>query len=204
LQPVDRVVRTDSIAVGARAAITGAKTDRDGNMSSEGERRVDWEHLFFLAGILAFLVWYLWTSTIASPTFSNLILIAPVGAVAGAIALYVGATEIFGHSAIMKAAAIGQGPAAESAPSRFRAGSLTTIGLLMALFGLFVAAIPYAGFDVATFAFVLATLWLLGERRVLFSLSLSFTIAVALSIAALTLLTFPMPLLIARSLWRAL
>ena len=34
------------------------------------------------------------------------------------------------------------------------------------------AAIPYVGFDVATFVFVLATLWLLGERRVLFSLSL--------------------------------
>jgi hypothetical protein len=173
-------------------------------MSSEGERRVDWEHLSFLAAILAFLVWYLWTSTLASPTFSNLILIAPVGATAGLLALYVGATEIFGHSGVMKAAAFGHGPAAESAPSRFRAGSLTMIALLMALFGLFVAAIPYAGFDVATFFFVLATLWLLGERSILFSLSLSLAIAVALSIAALTLLTFPMPLAIARSLWRAL
>ncbi len=173
-------------------------------MSGEGERRVDSEHLFFLAGILAFLVWYLWTSTVASPTFSNLILIGPVGAVAGLLAFYVGATEIFGHTAVMKAAAFGQGAAAESAPSRFRAGSLTTIGLLMALFGLFVAAIPYAGFDIATFVFVLAALWLLGERRVLFSLSLSLAIAIALSVAALTLLTFPMPLAIARSLWRAL
>lgn len=173
-------------------------------MSSEGEHRTDWEHLIFLAAVVVFLVWYLWTSTLASPTFSNLILIAPVGAVAGLLALYVGATEIFGHTAVMKAAAFGHASAAESAPSRFRAGSLTTIALLMGLFGLFVAVIPYAGFDVATFAFVLATLWLLGERSVLFSLSLSLAIAVALSIAALTLLTFPMPLLIARSLWRAL
>lgn len=172
-------------------------------MSSEGGRRVDWEHLFFLAGILAFLVWYLWTSTVASPTFSNLILIAPVGAVAGVLALYIGAAEIFGHTAVMKAATF-SASAEQHAPSRFRAGSLATIGLLMALFGLFVAAIPYAGFDVATFVFVLATLWLLGERRVAFSLSLSLVIAAALSVAALTLLTFPMPLLIARSLWRAL
>ena len=172
-------------------------------MASEGEHRTDWEHLIFLTVILAFLVWYLWTATVASPTFSNLILIAPVGAVAGILALYVGTTEIFGHAAVMRAAAF-SAAAEQHAPSRFRAGSLATIGLLMALFGLFVAAIPYAGFDVATFAFVLATLWLLGERRVLFSLSLSFGIAVALSIAALTLLAFPMPLLIARSLWRAL
>jgi len=74
----------------------------------------------------------------------------------------------------------------------------------MVLFGAFVAAIPYAGFDAATFVFVLATLWLLGERRIVFSLSLSLGIAAALSVAALTLLTFPMPLLVARSLWRAL
>lgn len=174
-------------------------------MSSAREHRTDREHLFFLVAVLAFLVWYLWTSTVASPTFSNLILIAPVGALAGLLALYIGATEIFGHAAVMKVTAFRQGAAAgQHTPSRFRAGSLVTIGLLMALFGAFVAAIPYAGFDIATFVFVLATLWLLGERRVLFSLSLSLGIAVALSIAALTLLTFPMPLLIARSLWRAL
>jgi putative tricarboxylic transport membrane protein len=173
-------------------------------MSSEREHRTDWEHLVFLAIVLIFLVWYLWTATAASPTFSNLILIAPIGAVAGILALYIGAVETFGHTAVMKAAAFGQGAAAETAPSRFRAGSLTTIGLLMVLFGLFVVAIPYVGFDVATFVFVLATLWLLGERRVLFSLSLALGIAAALSIAALTLLTFPMPLAIARSLWRAL
>lgn len=174
-------------------------------MPSEGEHRTDWEHLFFLAIILAFLVWYLWTATAASPTFSNLILIAPVGAVAGILVLYVGLAEIFGHTAIVKAAAFGQVAAAtEATPSRFRAGSLTTIMLLMGLFGLFVAAIPYFGFDVATFFFILATLWLLGERRVMFSLSLALGIAAVLSIAALTLLTFPMPLAIARSIWRAL
>lgn len=174
-------------------------------MSSEDGHRTDWEHLFFLAIVLLFLAWYLWTATVASPTFSNLILIAPIGALAGILVFYVGAAEIFGHAAI-KAAAFGQGAAGaeQHAPSRFRTGSLATIGLLMVLFGLFVAAIPYAGFDVASFAFVLATLWLLGERRVLFSLSLALGIAAALSVAALTLLTFPMPLLIARSLWRAL
>ena len=73
----------------------------------------------------------------------------------------------------------------------------------MGLFGLFVAAMPYLGFDIATFFFVIATLWLLGERRVLFSLSLALGISVALSVAALTLLTFPMPLGIARALWRS-
>ena len=76
--------------------------------------------------------------------------------------------------------------------------------LLMVLFALFVVGIPYIGFDLATFFFVIATLWLLGERRVVFSLSLALGIAVALSVAALTLLTFPMPLMLARSLWSSL
>ena len=69
-------------------------------MSSERGRRVDWEHLFFLAIIAAFLVWYLWTSPVASPTFSNLILIAPVGAVAVGLAVYVVAAEFFGRAAV--------------------------------------------------------------------------------------------------------
>ena len=95
-------------------------------------------------------------------------------------------------------------PSAEAAPGRFRTGSLGTSVALMGLFGLFVVAMPYLGFDVATFFFTLATLWLLGERRVIFSLSLALGISAALSLAALTLLTFPIPLGIARSLWRDL
>lgn len=174
-------------------------------MPDERQHRTDWEHVFFLAVILGFLVWYLWTATVASPTFSNLILIAPVGAAAGILLLYIGSTEIVGHKAVAEATAFGQvATAADASPSRFRAGSLTTIVLLMCLFSLFVAGIPYVGFDVATFFFVLAALWLLGERRVVSSLSLALGISAALSVAALTLLTFPMPLGIARFLWRAL
>lgn len=174
-------------------------------MPRERQHRTDWEHIFFIAVVLLFLAWYLWTATAASPTFSNLILIAPVGAVAAGLVLYIGAAEIFGHNAIVRASGVApNAEAAEAAPSRFRAGSLTTIMLLMVLFALFVVGIPYIGFDLATFFFVIATLWLLGERRVIFTVSLALGIAVVLSIAALTLLTFPMPLTLARSLWRGI
>ena len=174
-------------------------------MPSEGERALDWEHLFFLALILAFLTWYLADATIASPTFSNLILVGPVGAIAAILALYIGAGEIFARRAAAKIAPTDGGDgAAISDPSRFRTGSLGTIALLMACFGLFVAAIPYLGFDVATFVFTVATLWLLGERRVIFMLSLALGMSAGISVAALTLLTFPIPMGIARALWRAL
>jgi len=174
-------------------------------MPSERQHVKDWEHVFFLTIMLGFLLWYLTDATAASPTFSNLILIAPVGAAALILLLYVGAVEIFGRGGVPKTSAPGQSELpAESASSRFRAGSRRAVALLMVLFGLFVAAIPYLGLDIASFIFIVATLWLLGERRIIFTLSLALGISAAISIAALALLTFPIPLGIARSLWRAL
>ncbi len=174
-------------------------------MPSERRHATDREHIVFLAALLAFVIWYLSDATAASPTFSNLILIAPVGALAILLALYIGAVEIFGHHAAPVGAATSKAETAvDGAQSRFRAGAVGTIMLLMVFFALFVAAIPYLGFDVATFAFIIATLWLLGERRVLFTLSLAFGISAGVSIAALTLLTFPIPMGIARAVWRAL
>lgn len=170
-------------------------------MQGERQRAIDWEHLVFLLGIVGFLVWFCWDATAASPTFSNLILIAPVAAVALILCVYIGSIEIFRPSATAKAT---DQNAADAVPSRFRAGSLKAIALLMGLFALFVGAIPYAGFDVASFVFIVATLWLLGERRVMFTLLLALGIAAGISIAALTLLTSPIPMGIAGWLWSAL
>lgn len=52
--------------------------------------------------------------------------------------------------------------------------------LLVAVVPLFLAGIPYVGLDLAIFFFVIAMLWLFGERRVLFSLSVALGIAVVL------------------------
>ena len=173
-------------------------------MSKGGDRVPEWEHLLFAAFLLAFVVWYVWTAAAASPTFSNLILIAPVAAAAGALLLYIGAIEIFGRTEAAGALSAQAETSRSAAHGRFRSGSLATIGALMGLFGAFVVAIPYIGFDVATLLFVAATLRLLGERRVLVLLSLALGIAAALSLAALTLLTFPMPMAVARAIWGSL
>lgn len=170
-------------------------------MSREREHVPDWEHLLFAALLLAFIVWYLWTAAAASLTFSNLILIGPVGAVAAGLLLYIASIEIFGRMSAANASSIQADAAASTAHGRFRSGSLATIAALMGLFGAYVVAIPYIGFDVATFLFVGATLWLLGERNIAVLLSLALGIAVALSVAALTLQTFPIPLAVARAVW---
>jgi hypothetical protein len=169
------------------------------------ERRViDWEHLAVVLAILAFVAWYVAEATLASPTFSNLILIAPVGACAAALALFVGTREIFNRHAVAPTIDLHQDEADETTPSRFRSGSVWAILFLMGLFAIYVAAIPYAGFDVASFFFILGTLWLLGERRVIFALSVALGISICISLAALTLLTVPVPMGIAPLLWSAL
>jgi hypothetical protein len=178
----------------------------ESQLPRERSKSADWEHLCLLAIFLAFVVWYLSTAAAASATFSNLILIGPVGIVATVLLLYIASTEIPGarRSAAVTNTADEAGQAAHAPPGRFRSSSIGTVLALMVLFTLFVAAMPYAGFDISSFVFTLATLWLLGERRVAFSFALALATAIAISIAALALLTFPMPLGIARALWRAL
>jgi putative tricarboxylic transport membrane protein len=173
-------------------------------MASEQPHVIDWEHVGFVAVILAFLAWYLADASVASPTFSNLILIAPVGAVAIVLAILIGALEIFGHRAVARAIRLERVERTEHGPSRFRSGSIRSIMLLMGSFALFVSAIPYLGFDIGSFVFIAATLWLLGERRILFILVVALCVSAAISLAALTLVTVPVPLQIAPALWRAL
>ena len=47
----------------------------------------------------------------------------------------------------------------------------------------FLASIPYLGVDLAIFFSVVAGLWLFGERRVLFALSLALGVTAALCLA---------------------
>jgi|SRR6185437_2771397 hypothetical protein len=107
-------------------------------MSREREHVPDWEHLLFAALLLAFIVWYLWTAAAASLTFSNLILIAPVGAVAAGLLLYIASVEIFGRMPATSASAVQTDSTASTPHGRFRSGSLATIAALMGLFGAFV------------------------------------------------------------------
>jgi len=58
---------------------------------------------------------------------------------------------------------------------------------------LFLAGIPYLGVDLAVFFFVIAALWLAGERRVLFSLLLALGIATALCAGCAAVFAFGLP-----------
>ena len=82
------------------------------------------------------------------------------------------------------------------APARERVADVAPV---IGLFAAYILTLEWLGFDIGTMLFVVAFLWLQGERRwhwlIGYSLSLSFGLAVFFS----TMLPYPMPMLILQS-----
>ena len=87
-------------------------------------------------------------------------MIAPAAAI-GAVALLVSILEDIRAGSSLQEPAEGAAAGAESAGQTFR-----TV-LFMALLCLYVAAVPFAGFDIASFVFLALALLVQGERRIL-------------------------------------
>jgi hypothetical protein len=164
-------------------------------------RRVHLEHLAFLVAMAGFVIWYFWTCVSAAFTFENLILIGPVAVAALLLASYIFASEIFGYSRRRTSPINGEAPSTAVAAVNVKRGSDRVSVAMMVLFFLFVAAIPYGGFDVASFWYIAVVLFVLGERRVYFVLPLALFTSLGISLIALALLTYPVPTLAAGWLW---
>lgn len=151
---------------------------------------VDTPHVAFVSAIVGFCAWYLFDARGASTNVQNLLLIEPT-----AILVFVLYAFILRDVVTIErpAGSLSAMPTErEPLTPRFR----RRIFGAMAVLGLYVLAMAEIGFDVATFLYVLATLFLLGERRVavLFLVPLLFC---AIAIYAFgTLLSLPVPLLL--------
>ncbi len=155
------------------------------------------EHLAVLAVFAAFVVWYVRDCVRASPTIDNLLLIVPAGG-AAAVLLAVVAFRILNDARRARRAV--HGPLANTVDGRW---SRKTLSVIVA-FAIYIAALPFAGFDVATFLFVGGVLVALGERRPLVAGGFALAVAVALSAAALATLSSPLPTAFAGRLWHLL
>jgi hypothetical protein len=154
--------------------------------------RVEWGHLALVAGIAAFCGWYWFDARSASSNVQNLLLIQP----AAILALALCAAIAYGAVTVER-----DGPAV--APPESAATAAPAVrkrewrGVLVAgLLGVHVVAIIPLGFDVATFAFLAAAMYLLGERRPVFLLGYSAVLAVALSYGFKVMLSVPVPTLL--------
>lgn len=149
--------------------------------------RVEWGHLAFVGAAAAFCVWYWLDARSASTSVQNLLLIQPAAVLALilCVAIAPGAVHI-----------------ERDAPrgSEARAGSFDVRewrGVIVAgLLALYVAAVLHAGFDLATFVFLAAAMYVLGERRWLYLIGYSAVFALAMSYAFKVMLSVPVPTLL--------
>ena len=160
--------------------------EEQGMKTGSKHLRVDWAHLALVAGIAAFCLWFWFDARSASSDVQNLLVIQP----AAILALALCAVIAFGA---VRAEPDAAGPESGTAarPGREWRGVLVAV-----LLGLYVLALVPVGFDVATFVFLAAGMYLLGERRPVFLVGYSAVFAAAMSYGFKVMLSVPVPTLL--------
>ncbi|MBI3936047.1 MAG: tripartite tricarboxylate transporter TctB family protein [Betaproteobacteria bacterium] len=155
--------------------------------------RVEWGHLAFVLAIAAFCAWYWLDARAASTSTQNLLLIQPAALLALFLCAVI-ATRLVNVERVADEAKSGEESAGAAAPweALRHSGALRGV-LFAALLGAYVAAVLFAGFDLATFVFLAAGMFLLGERRPLVLVGFAALFAAALSYSFKNMLSVPVP-----------
>ena len=146
---------------------------------------VDLPHFVFVTVIAAWCVWFCRDAWLAQASIENLIMIVPASGAAAVLYVFA-AASCFSVSR-----------AEDPAPTRRRAlgeGVAVKLAGTMALLAAFVVAGPLIGFDIASFVYILATLLLLGERRIIVLLLVPALFCIVAIYGFDTILTTPLPL----------
>jgi hypothetical protein len=146
---------------------------------------VDVPHLAFVTAITAWCVWFCRDAWLAQAEVENLIMIVPAALAAGILYVFVaaGCFRVAG--------------AVDNLETRRRldSGVGVKIAGAMALLAALVIAGPLIGFDIASFVYILATLLLLGERRIVVLLLVPALFCIVVVYCFDTILPIPLPLL---------
>ena len=152
----------------------------------------EWGHIAFVTAIAITCLIYVFDTLSVSHHINNTILVVPA---AGLVLLLCVWVVISGISIrrVIPDARNGQDQAISLEEKQALAKSI----VLMALTGVYVAIIEFVGLDIASFAFLIVVLVLLGERRPIFVLcfALIFTLIVVGGTVALIPYPIPMTLL---------
>jgi Tripartite tricarboxylate transporter TctB family len=148
---------------------------------------VDLPHLAFATAIAAWCVWFCQDAWRAQRDVENLIMILPASLLAVILYIFVAA----GCVRIVSA------PAQHADPPRkpLDPGMATKIAGTMALLAAYVIAAPLIGFDLVSFAYILAMLLFLGERRIIVLLLVPALFCAIAIYCFDTILATPLPLL---------
>lgn len=150
--------------------------------------RVDWGHLLLLIFICAVVIAYLLDARSVSLKTSNLALVQPAAIIALILAALV-LPQCFRRAPLER-----EGDAEETAQESWR--ELGKVAALAAAFGAFALSLETAGFDVATFVFVVLGLWICGERRLWLIGLYSAVFTVVIVYGYQLLVPYPFPLLV--------
>jgi hypothetical protein len=145
---------------------------------------VDVPHLAFVSAIVGWCVWFCRDAWLAQADVENLIMIVPAAVAAGVLYVFVaaGCFKVVGR--------------ADGFGTRrpLHTGVGVKIAGTMALLAALVVAGPLVGFDIASFVYILATLLLLGERRILILLLAPALFCIVVVYCFDTVLPIPLPL----------
>jgi hypothetical protein len=145
---------------------------------------VDVPHLAFVTAIVAWCVWFCRDAWLARADVENLIMIVPASVAAGMLYIFVaaGCFRVVGHAASFETR------------RPLDSGVGVKIAGTMALLAALVVAGPLIGFDVASFVYILATLLLLGERRITVLLLVPALFCIVVIYCFDAILPIPLPL----------
>ncbi|WP_237214880.1 tripartite tricarboxylate transporter TctB family protein [Falsiroseomonas oryziterrae] len=150
--------------------------------------RVQWGHVAFLGFIALAIGWYLLDARSVSTSPQNLMFIQPVALFGLGLVLFIL------PQCLRPARHPAQVPVeADPADEEDEPGGRVRVIAVTAALGVYAVAIPWLGFDIATWLFILATMAICGERRPLHLLAYPAITAFLLVWGFTLIVPFPMP-----------
>lgn len=135
--------------------------------------------------------WYLLDAYRASSSSENMLLILPAAIVVICLCLWIITRTLYNTARV---------DSAEPKPEKEKSSEKKPVSVLGAMFILagFVLSMDWIGFDVATFLFMVALMFLQGERRMVWLGVFSLVFSVLVSLFFEYMIPYPMPMLLGR------
>lgn len=135
--------------------------------------------------------WYLFDAYQASPSSENMLLILPAAVVVICLSLWIIGSTLYKTPLIDTVEPQSE---KETSPEKKPVSVLSAMCILAG----FVLSMDWIGFDVATFLFMVALMFLQGERRLVWLGGFSLIFAVLTSLFFEYMIPYPMPMLLGR------
>lgn len=130
-------------------------------MDTKRTSYLDWVELAFTFGLAAVCTWYVYDAYSASSRAKNIILILPVGILSALLACNIIVMKVMKMARARKEQPAAVSPGLKDRTSSKKAWQTLAITVL---FALYCVLVDLSGFDVATFIFVLLSLFILQEK----------------------------------------